>query len=56
MATKIESVSARDNLKIRRWPYSLRVSKGGFLGYRKMISGHGGTWVVRVFDEATGKQ
>ena len=56
MATKIDSVSARDKLKIRREPYWHRVSKGCFLGYRKMISGPGGTWVVRVFDEATGKQ
>ncbi len=56
MATKIDSVTARDKLPARREPYWHRVSKGNFLGYRKMASGPGGTWVARSLDEATRKQ
>jgi hypothetical protein len=56
MATKIDSVTARDKLKIRREPYWHRISKGCFLGYRKMMTGPGGSWVARSLDESTGKQ
>lgn len=56
MATKIDSVTARDKLKLRREPYWHRVKKGAFLGYRKMMQDTGGTWVARVLDETTGKQ
>ena len=56
MATIINTVSARDKLKIRREPYWHRVAKGCYLGYRKMTSGPGGTWIARMLDEATGKQ
>jgi integrase len=56
MATKIDSVSSREKLKIRREPYWHRVSKGCFLGYRKMMTGPGGSWIARALDEATGKQ
>lgn len=56
MATKIDSVSARDKLKTRREPYWHRVSRGCFVGYRKMMSGPGGTWIARAFEETTGKQ
>jgi integrase len=56
MATKIDSVTARDKLKIRREPYWQRVSKGCFLGYRKMMTGPGGSWNARALDEDTGKQ
>lgn len=56
MATKIDSVSARDKLKIRREPYWHRIEKGAYLGYRKMTTGPGGTWVARALDETTGKQ
>ena len=56
MATKIDSVSAREKLKLRREPFWHRLSKGCFLGYRKMIAGPGGSWVVRALDEASGKQ
>ena len=56
MATKIDSVSAREKLKLRREPYWHRLSKGCFLGYRKMIAGPGGSWVARALDEASGKQ
>ena len=56
MATKIDSVTARDKLKLRREPYWHRVTKGAFLGYRKMMQGPGGTWVARILDETTEKQ
>jgi integrase len=56
MATKIDSVTARDKLQLRREPYWHRVAKGSFLGYRKMLEGPGGSWVARALDEGTGKQ
>lgn len=56
MATKIDTVTARDKLKIRREPYWHRISKGCFLGYRKMMTGPGGSWIARALDEDTGKQ
>ncbi|NMM12457.1 MAG: integrase [Rhodoferax sp.] len=56
MATKINTVSARDALKLRREPYWHLVTKGKFLGYRKMTIGPGGTWITRGLDESTGKQ
>nr|WP_315240097.1 integrase [uncultured Albidiferax sp.] len=56
MATKIDTVTARDKLKIRREPYWHRVEKGAFLGYRKMMTGPGGTWIARLLNDDTGKQ
>jgi integrase len=57
MATKIDTVTARSNLKERREPYWHRLSKGVYLGYRKMTaSAGGGNWSVRTRDESTGKQ
>jgi len=56
MATKIDTVSARDKLKARREPHWHRVAKGAYLGYRKMSAGPGGSWVARMLDEATGGQ
>lgn len=54
--TTINTVSARDKLKTRREPYWHRVAKGCYLGYRKMTTGPGGTWVARLLDDAAGKQ
>lgn len=56
MATKIDTVTARDKLKARREPYWHRIAKGAYLGYRKMAGGPGGTWSARLLDESTGKQ
>ena len=56
MATKIDTVSARDKLQPRREPYWHRLAKGAYLGYRKMSPGPGGSWVARVLDETTGGQ
>ncbi len=56
MATRIDSVSSRERLKPRRGPYWHRVSKGCYVGYRKMSSAGHGTWLARAPDENTGKQ
>lgn len=53
MAVKIDSVSARDKLKVRREPYWHRIVKGSYVGYRKMVTGPGGSWVARILDEGT---
>jgi len=55
MATKIDTVTARDKLKNRREPYWHKVSAGCFIGYRKMTAG-AGTWIARSLDSDTGKQ
>lgn len=56
MATKIDTVSARQRLKPRREPYWQRVTKGCYLGLRKMNAGGEGSWIARAADEANGKQ
>jgi integrase len=56
MATKIETVSARERLKPRREPYWHRVSKGCYLGFRRMTAGSAGNWVARALEATTGKQ
>lgn len=47
MDTRIDSVTARGKLKVRRDPYWQRVSCGLFVGFRKMSNDTTGTWVVR---------
>ncbi len=56
MATKIDTVTARDRLKARREPYWHRVSKGSYIGFRKMTAASGGTWIARSHDAGAGKQ
>lgn len=56
MATKIDTVTARSKLQPRREPYWHRVSKGNFLGFRKMTASGAGTWIARSFDDGTRKQ
>lgn len=48
-------VSERDRLKVRRDPYWAKIQKGCYLGFRKMTPS-GGTWLLRAFDESSGKQ
>jgi hypothetical protein len=55
LATKIDTVFARDRLKPRREPYWHRARKGHYLGFRKMAAGSAGTWIARAM-QATGKQ
>ncbi len=56
MATKIDTVSSRDKLKPRREPYWHRMSKGCYLGHRKMVSTGHGNWVARATQESSGKE
>jgi site-specific recombinase XerD len=49
-------VVERAKLKPRRDPYWTKLSKGCYLGYRKMSLGGDGTWTARLHDETTGKQ
>jgi integrase len=52
----LSKVVERAKLKPRRDPYWTKISKGCYLGYRKMNIGAGGTWTARFLDESTGKQ
>lgn len=56
MATKIDTVSSRDRLKPRREPYWHRVTKGCYLGFRKMVSNGHGNWIARAMHESSGKE
>ena len=56
MAAKINTVSARAKLKPRREPYWHRVSKGSYVGFRKLTADTSGTWLARALLETTGKQ
>lgn len=51
MATRIDTVASRDKLKPRRGPYWHRLSKGCYVGYRKMTSSGHGSWLARARDE-----
>lgn len=53
MAHNIHTVSARDKLAPRREPYWHRLSKGQYLGFRKMSAATDGVWVARAQDEQT---
>ena len=52
----ISKVSERTKLKPRREPYWAKVSKGCFVGFRKMAANTDGTWLARNLDETSGKQ
>lgn len=47
MSTKIDTVTARDKLPAKREPYWHRISKGCYLGFRKMSADTAGTWQAR---------
>ncbi len=47
VAHKLNTVSAREKLAPRREPYWLRLTKGCYLGYRKMTEDSEGTWQAR---------
>ena len=52
----LSKVIDRDKLKARRDPYWARVSKGCYLGFRKMAAASSGTWLARHLDESASKQ
>lgn len=54
--TNFSKVVERDKLKPRRDPYWTKMSKGCYLGYRKMTVGSAGSWTTRYLDESNGKQ
>ena len=56
MATRIDTVASRNKLKPRRGPYWHRVTKGCYIGFRKMATGGGGSWLARARDEDAGVQ
>jgi hypothetical protein len=51
VATEIDTVSSRE-LKLRREPYWHRMSKGCYLGFRKMAGGDHGNWVARAMQDS----
>jgi hypothetical protein len=55
MVRRIDTVAARTKLPARRAPYWVRLLPGCSLGYRKMAAGSAGTWLARVYDNATQK-
>lgn len=55
MSHPINTVAARAKLKPRREPYWHRISKGLYLGFRKMTATSAGTWVLRTTTEANTK-
>lgn len=56
MPTRIDTVSARSRLKPRREPHWHKITKGCYLGYRKMAASGGGTWCARSLDSLAAKQ
>lgn len=52
----IVSVTDREALKPRRDPYWARLTKGCYVGFRKMTRSTDGTWLARFLDENDGKQ
>jgi integrase len=51
MGYKIETVTARARLKVRREPYWQRISKGFYVGFRKMSGSSVGIWLLRGVGE-----
>ena len=51
MSLPINTVAARAKLKHRREPYWHRITKGFYLGFRKMTATSAGTWVLRTTSE-----
>ena len=52
MATKIDTVSARTNLKARHAPYWHKIRTECHLGYRKTTPDSQGTWIARFRDDS----
>ena len=55
MSHTINTVAARAKLKPRREPYWHRISKGFYLGFRKMTATSAGTWVLRTTSDGNTK-
>jgi hypothetical protein len=55
MANRIDTVTARNKLKPQRDPFWHRISKGCYVGFRKMTDNSTGSWRVR-YRNAVGNQ
>ena len=55
MTTKIDTVSARSRLAVRREPYWQRLAAGSHIGYRAAADGLG-TWIAKFRDASTGER
>jgi len=55
MALDLSKVGERERLKWQREPHWQRLRVGCFLGFRPSKRGGKGTWIVRVYDEDSGK-
>jgi integrase len=53
---QISNVTDREKLKPRREPYWQKISKGCYVGYRKMTAGGDGTWLARCLPDGEKKQ
>lgn len=53
---QISNVIDREKLKPRREPYWQKISKGCYVGYRKMTSSGDGTWLARCLLDGEKKQ
>jgi integrase len=47
---RIDRVDERAGLPARREPYWQRITRGRFIGFRKMVRGASGTWLARFYD------
>ena len=56
MASRIDTVSAREKLRPRRGPYWHRVSKGSCVGFRRMARVGHEKRLARSLDASSGKQ
>jgi integrase len=52
---RLETRTARLKLAVRREPYWFTFQEGRALGYRRLGSGKGGTWIARRYDPAEGR-
>lgn len=50
MSDRLDRVDARAKLPIRRDPYWMRLSRGRYVGFRRMTAGTAGTWLARLYD------
>jgi integrase len=56
MATKIDTVTARDALAVRHGPYFHKIINGCFVGFRKHSDQSAGAWLALYRDADTGKR
>jgi integrase len=47
---KLDRVSDRERLTVRRDPYWQRLTQGRYVGFRRMSAGTPGTWLARFYD------